>query len=65
MLQATVCDGVALDAVAFCEDRLSSAEVDIGRCEVIDALMIANMIVVFDEGPYLPFEIAGQVVIFE
>ena len=65
MLQAAVCDGVALDAFAFREDLLSSAEVDIGWCEVIDALMIANVIVVFDEGPYLTFEITGQVVVFE
>jgi hypothetical protein len=45
--------------------RLSSAEVDIGWCEVVDALMIADVIVVFNEGPYLPFEIARQVVIVE
>jgi hypothetical protein len=63
MLQAAVCDGVALDAFAFCEDRISSAEVDIGWCEVVDALMIADVVVVFDEGPHLPFEVAGQVVV--
>jgi hypothetical protein len=50
MLQAAVCDGVTLDAFAFCEDRLGPAEVDIGWCEVVDALMIADLIVVFDEG---------------
>jgi hypothetical protein len=60
MLQATVCDGVALDAVAFCEDRLGPAEVDIGWREVVEALMIAEVIVVFDEGPYLSFEIASK-----
>ncbi|KRR17555.1 hypothetical protein CQ14_39980 [Bradyrhizobium lablabi] len=32
---------------------LSPAEVTIGRSEVIDALMKADVIVVFDEGPYL------------
>ncbi len=46
-------------------DRLSPAEVDIGRSEVVDALMIADVIVVFDEGPYLAFEVAGQVVVVE
>ena len=65
MLQAAVCDGVALDAVSFCEDRLGPAEVDIGWCEVVDALMITDVIVVFDEGPYLTFEITGQVVVVE
>ncbi|MGY4568059.1 hypothetical protein ACVWY5_001129 [Bradyrhizobium sp. USDA 3256] len=39
------------------EDGLSPVEVDIGRSEVVDALMIADVIVVFYEGPYLPFEV--------
>ncbi len=47
------------------EDGLSPVEVDIGRSEVVDALMIADVIVVFYEGPYLPFEVAGQVVMIE
>jgi hypothetical protein len=55
---AAICDGVALAAFAFVEDRLGSAKVEIGWCEVVDAFMIADVIVVFDEGPYLPFEIA-------
>ena len=59
MLQATVCDGSKLDAVSFGEDRLGSAEVNISRREVFDALMIANVIVVLDEGADLSFEIAG------
>ena len=58
MLQATVCDGGKFDASAFCEDRLRSAEVDVGRCDVVDALMIADVIVVLDEGANLSFEIS-------
>ena len=65
MLQATVCDGGKLDALAFCEDRLGPAEVDVGRGEVVDALVIADVIVVLDEGGDLPFEIAGQVIVVE
>ena len=65
MLQATVCDGSKLDAFAFCEDRLRSAEVDVSRREVVDALMIADVIVVLDEGGDLPFEIARQVIVVE
>jgi hypothetical protein len=65
MLQAAVFDGVALDAFSFCEDRLGPAEADIGWCEVVDALMITDVIVVFDEGPYPAFEIIGQTVIVE
>jgi hypothetical protein len=58
VLQAAVCDGIALDAFSFCEDRLGPTEVDIGRCEVVDALMIADVIVMLDEGADLPLEIA-------
>jgi hypothetical protein len=65
MLQAAVCDGVAFDAFSFSADRLSPAEVDIGRCEVVDALVITDVIVVFDEGLYLAFEVTGQVVVVE
>ena len=59
MLQATVCDGGEFDASAFCEDRLCSAEVNVGRCDVFDALMIADVIVMLDEGSDLSFEISG------
>jgi hypothetical protein len=59
MLQATVCDGLALDAVTFGQDYLGSPKVDISRGEVVDALMIADVIVVLDEGADLPFEVAG------
>ena len=65
MLQATVSDGGKFDASAFCEDRLRPAEVDVGRRDVFDALMIANVIVVLDEGADLPFEIARQIVVVE
>ena len=65
MLQATVCDGVAFDALTFCEDGLSSAEVDISRGQIVDALVTADMIVMFDEGGDLPLEIARQVIVVE
>ncbi len=58
MLQATVCDGGKLDALTFCEDRLGPAEVDVSRGQIVDALVIADMIVMFDEGGDLPLEIA-------
>ena len=43
----------------FCEDHLCSAEVNVGWCDVFDALMIANVIVVLDEGSNLLVEISG------
>jgi hypothetical protein len=65
MLQATVCDGLALDALTLSQDHLVSAEVDVGRRGVIDALVVANVTIVFDEGSDLPLEIARQIVIVE
>lgn len=41
MLQATVCEGLALDALTFSQDRFGSTEVDVGRREVVDALAAA------------------------
>ena len=63
MLQATVCNSDTLDTQAFCEDCLSSPEVDIGRSEVVEALVIANVVIVRDEGIDLPFEIRQSTLI--
>ena len=59
MAQATVGDGLSFDPFSFCQDgwpalKQTSAGV------VVDALVVAAMIVVFDEGGDLGFEIAGQ-----
>ena len=59
MLQATVFDGVTLDAFAFGKNYFGSAEVNIRRSNVVDALVVAGVIVVFDEGADLCFEITG------
>ena len=65
MLQATVCDGDAFDTLSFCEDLFGSAKVDVGRCDIVDALMIAGIVVVLDECIDLAFEIARQIVVVE
>ena len=65
MLQATVCDCLALDPFAFEEDGLSAPGVDVSRGEIVEALVIARMVVVHHEGSDLAFEIAGQVVMLE
>lgn len=65
MLQASPVDGVALDPFAFGEDGLPAAEVDIGGRQVAEALMVAGIVVMLDEGRNLPFEIAGHIVILE
>jgi hypothetical protein len=65
MLQATVCDCLALDPFAFEEDGLSAPGVDVSRGEIVEALVIARMVVVRHEGGDLAFEIAGQVVVLK
>lgn len=65
MLQASLLDGLALDPFAFGEDGRATAEVDIGGCQVAEALVIAGLVVMLDEGCDLPFEILRQVVIIE
>ena len=65
MLQATICDCLAFDPFAFEEDGLAAPEVDVSRSEIVEALVIAAMVVVLDEGGDLALEIAGQVVVFK
>lgn len=57
MLQAAVCNGFTFDARTLSQDGFGSAEVNIRRREVVDALMIAVMVVVFDEAADLTFEV--------
>ena len=59
MQQAPLLDGLALDAFALEQDGLPSAEVDIGRGEVLQALVVALVVVVLDEGLNLSLEVAG------
>ena len=65
MLQSSLSDGVAFDPFSLQKDGLGSAEVDVGRCEVLQAFMVTPVIVVLDEARDLSFEITGQVVILE
>ena len=58
MLQAAVLDGVAFDPFSFHQDGLPAPEVDIGRREVFQALVIALVVVVIDEPADAGFEIA-------
>lgn len=65
MLQAAVCNGGKFDASTFGKDCLCSSKVDIRRREVVDTLMVADVIIVFDEDVDLPFEVARQIVVVE
>ena len=65
MLQAALFDGVAFDPFSLQQDGLAAPEVDVGRREIVEALVIAAMIVVLDEGCDLGLEIAREEVVFQ
>src|SRR5947208_13765454 len=65
VLQAAVSNGLSLDPFSFGHDGWAASEVDVGRGEIVDALVVAAVVVVVDEGRDLGFEIAGQEVIFQ
>jgi hypothetical protein len=56
VLQATACDGLSFDPFSFCQDGGPASEVDVGRGKIVDALVVAAVIVVGDEGVDLGFE---------
>jgi hypothetical protein len=45
----------------FEQDGLAASEVDVGRGEIVQALLIAPMIIMLDEASDVSFEIGGQV----
>ena len=49
MKQASGLDGLSFDPFSFKQDGLAASEVDVGRSEVGDALVVSQMIVVGDE----------------
>ena len=63
--QAAIGNCLAFDPFPFDQNGLASSEVDIGGRQVADALMIAQVIVIGDEGLDLGFEIAWEVIVFE
>lgn len=65
MKQAALCDGFAFDPFPFQHDDVAAPEVDVGRCEIADALVVSAVVVMIDEGRDLPLEIARQEVVFE
>ena len=49
VLQAAVGDGLSFDPFSFCQNGWAASEVDVGRGEVVDALVVAAVIVQSDE----------------
>ena len=65
MLQASLGDGVAFDPFALFDDGLATAEVDIGGRQIVDALVVALVIVMIDEGVDPGFKRPRQVVVLQ
>ena len=65
MLQAAILDCGSFDPFSFQQDGLSAAEVNVGRRDIVQALVIAAMVVVIDEGVDSGFQVAGQIVVFQ
>ncbi len=65
MQQAPLVDGLAFDPFSCLRDGLAASEVDVGRGEIAEALVVAPVVVIIDEGADLGFESTGQKVVFE
>ena len=59
MLQEAVPDCLLLDLLSRFQDFRAAAVIDVGGCQVRQALMIAAVVAVIDEGGDLPFQVAG------
>lgn len=65
MLQAPMFECLSLDPFSSLDDRGSPAKVGIGRCHIVEALVVALETILFDERLDLLLEIAGKEVIFQ
>ena len=63
--QAAIGDCLSFDPFPFDQKYLAPPEVDVGGRQVADACVIAQVIIIGDEGLDLGFEIARQVVVLE
>ena len=65
VVQASVLDGLSFDPFSFEQDGLAASEVDVGRRQISDALVVSQMVVVGDELADLSLEVTGQIVVLE
>ena len=65
VMQAPGFDSLSFDSVSLFQDGLSPSEVDIGRGQIIDALVIAVVVVVIHEGFNAGLKISGEEVVFQ
>ena len=65
MLSAALLDGSSLDLSSPFQDTSGASEVDVSRGQIVQALVIASMIVMIDEVGDGAFEIARKEVVLE
>ena len=61
----TMFDGLSLDPFSSFDDGAGPAEVGVGGCHIVEALVIAAMVVVLDERLDLALQVTRQEVVFE
>jgi hypothetical protein len=65
VVQAALFDRVSFDPFAFEQDGLVAPEVDVGRGEIVEALVVSSMIVMIDECRDLGFKVFLGEVVFQ
>lgn len=58
-MQASCLKRLTFDPFSLFQNGFVSTEVDVGGCDVVQALVVALVVVVVDEGFDLSFEVAG------
>jgi hypothetical protein len=56
---------LAFDPFSLPQDGLAASEVDVGRGQIVDALVVAAVVVVGHEGFDLIFQITRQIIVLQ
>ena len=65
MLQPAFSDCLFLDLLSHLQDIRASAVIDVGGCQVVQALEVEMVVVVIDESDDLALQVTGQEVVFQ
>ncbi len=65
VLQAPMVDSLAFDPFALFDDGFGPAKVGVGWRHVVEALVVAPVVVMLDEGADLGLQVAGQEIVFQ
>jgi hypothetical protein len=65
MLQAALAHHLLFDLFPFPQDGFVATKVDVGRCDVVQALVVTLVVIILDKGADLTLKIARKIVVFE